>query len=112
MTSRLFGDAEFETGVRKALALTPYHNAVILKDADNDLHRMPVYASHVVIHPDSALVGGAHQWVVSSKLVLGARPYCQTVTTVDPVWLIVSPTICLVRFLVANTLLGPAALPR
>lgn len=70
------------------------------KAGGSNQYRLFHFNWQAAIHPRSSLVGLDHQWIVHSTFVYSHRQYLQTVTAIEPEWLIVSPVlICCCRAL-------------
>ncbi|CAH0025423.1 unnamed protein product [Clonostachys rhizophaga] len=81
-----YEDVEYDTNIRKTLARSFFYQCA-LKSPDS--FYTTVHDGHTAgIHPESVLSGGREQWVMYSEFVSSGTPYLQTVTAVDPAWLI------------------------
>ncbi|KAK7422562.1 hypothetical protein QQX98_001585 [Neonectria punicea] len=84
-----FVDEDYTTKIRKALARSFfYHSAFHCEEKGDDIY-VTVHSSHPAgIHPDSALVESNHEWVIYDTFIYTGKQYMQTLTAVDPDWLI------------------------
>ncbi|CAH0058527.1 unnamed protein product [Clonostachys solani] len=84
-----FEDAEYDTHIRKTLARSFFYQCALKHpDMFGTIYRT-VHEGHTAgIHPESVLSEGIQEWMVYSEFVSSGTPYLQTVTAVDPAWLI------------------------
>lgn len=98
-----FGDEIYDTNIRKALAQSFFHQAALFAGKGDDIY-VTVHDNHSAgIHPESALVKSNYEWVIYNKFIYSGKQHMQTVTAVDPAWLIVS-TSNSSTFIAANTI--------
>jgi len=86
-----FGSKDYDIAIRKALARSFFHHAAFhdRKSYDNDIY-VTVHDNHPAgIHPNSGLTAINHEWIIYDSFVYTGKQYMQTVTAVDPDWLIV-----------------------
>ena len=85
-----FGDESFATNPFKALARSFFHQAAFKQRKGIDAYKVVHAAEPAILHPDSALVGGDHEWVVYDSFAHTSMPYLEIVTAVKAEWLMVS----------------------
>lgn len=83
-----FGDPNYETNIRKALALSFFYQSAIKTDSD-DMYRTIHHNVHGLIHWNSALLHRDNQWVVYDKFHMTSRQYISVVTAIEPEWIMV-----------------------
>ncbi|VUC26177.1 unnamed protein product [Clonostachys rosea] len=82
-------DVEYDTQIRKTLARSFFYQCAIKNSGGNYYLYKTVHEGQPAgIHPESALCWGNKEWIVYSEFVSSGTPYLQTVTAVDPAWLI------------------------
>ncbi|KAF4984239.1 hypothetical protein FZEAL_527 [Fusarium zealandicum] len=87
LRSTSFGLDDYELKIRKALARSFFYRSAF-RQPGLDLYKM-VHDSHPAgIHPDSALVGQGHEWVIFDAFIHTGKQYMQNTTAVDPDWLV------------------------
>ncbi|KAH8879245.1 P-loop containing nucleoside triphosphate hydrolase protein [Thozetella sp. PMI_491] len=82
-----FSDASYYTNIRKALALGFFQQTAIMYQGHEDTYRTIHQGQHALLAPDSALVKGAHEWVVYHVFRLTGKQYLHTVTAIEPEWI-------------------------
>lgn len=88
LRSTPFSDEAYALNIRKALARSFFHRSAF-HTGDEDLY-MTVHSNYQAgIHPESGLIDCEHQWVIFNNFLYSGKQYIQTVTAVDPTWLIV-----------------------
>jgi pre-mRNA-splicing factor ATP-dependent RNA helicase DHX15/PRP43 len=102
--STLFGHENYFTNIRKALTLSFFTQTAILFDKDHDIYRTVHENNSALLHPDSALLKGGHEWVLYHDFLLTGKPYMQVVTVIDPEWIVVCYSSQLVSTLTNCTL--------
>jgi pre-mRNA-splicing factor ATP-dependent RNA helicase DHX15/PRP43 len=84
-----FGDKNCNTNIRKALAQSFFRQSALHTGKGDDLY-VTVHDNHPAgIHSESALVKRNYEWVIYNTFIYSGKQYIQTVTAVDPIWLIV-----------------------
>ncbi|KAH8886333.1 P-loop containing nucleoside triphosphate hydrolase protein [Thozetella sp. PMI_491] len=84
-----FGDKNYSATIRKALARSFFFRAAIRQaNVTDDLYTTVHGNFPAGIHPDSSLIGRPHEWVVYDSFVYTGKQYLETVSAVDPDWLI------------------------
>ncbi|CAI6087868.1 unnamed protein product [Clonostachys chloroleuca] len=84
-----FEDAEYDTHIRKTLARSFFYQCALKHPDPFATIYKTVHEGHTAgIHPESALTSERQEWIVYSEFVSSGIPYLQTVTAVDPAWLI------------------------
>jgi pre-mRNA-splicing factor ATP-dependent RNA helicase DHX15/PRP43 len=84
-----FGNETYNTNIRKALAQSFFHQSAFYTRKGDDIY-VTVHDNHPAgIHPEIALVKCIYEWVIYNTFVYSGKQYMQTVTAVDPTWLIV-----------------------
>lgn len=84
------GNPEYETNIRKALALSFVHHSAMQVPGRETYKtvRQNIYAN---VHTHSVLVNGQNEWVVFDKFAYSGIQYLQTVTAVEAEWLVDLP---------------------
>ncbi|RTE72017.1 hypothetical protein BHE90_013572 [Fusarium euwallaceae] len=99
------GDKNYANNICKALARSLFCNVAIrdpgskaakgkgpVVENEGDLYLTVHSNHHASLHPDSALVGIKHEWVVFDKFIhSGWHQYLQTATAIKPEWVIDLP---------------------
>ncbi|KAI1390492.1 uncharacterized protein F4822DRAFT_152194 [Hypoxylon trugodes] len=88
-TSAAFGTPDYEIKIRKALALSFFHQAAIKVSGEGTCktihHDVPA-----LIHWDSMLAEGDIEWIVYNRFTFtGGKQYIQTITAIEPEWIMV-----------------------
>ena len=87
--STSFGDETYTTNIRKALAQSFFHQSAFYTGKGDGIY-VTVHDNHPAgIHPESALINSNYEWVIYNTFIYSGKQYIQTVTAVDPTWLIV-----------------------
>jgi pre-mRNA-splicing factor ATP-dependent RNA helicase DHX15/PRP43 len=84
-----FVDENYDTNIRKALAQSFFHQSAFYTGKDDDIYVTVNDNYEAGIHPESALVKSNYEWIIYNTFVHAGKQYIQTVTAVDPAWLIV-----------------------
>jgi pre-mRNA-splicing factor ATP-dependent RNA helicase DHX15/PRP43 len=89
LRSTEFGCETYDTNIRKALAQSFFHQSAFYTGKGDDIY-VTVHDNHPAgIHPGSALVKCNYEWVIYNTFVYTGKQYLETVTAVDPTWLMV-----------------------
>lgn len=88
LRSTPFGDEAYALNIRKALARSFFYRSAF-HTGDGDLY-MTVHDNYQAgIHLESGLIDCEHEWVIFNNFIYSGKQYIQTVTAVDPTWLMV-----------------------
>ncbi|KXJ91461.1 P-loop containing nucleoside triphosphate hydrolase protein [Microdochium bolleyi] len=84
---------DYHDRVRKTVA-RGLHLHLAWNDGRDELYKTVRSCQHALVHPESVLVGlTAHPWVVYSNFTLTSKQYMDTVTVVDPEWIVDLPAL-------------------